>query len=313
MSLFLLSTSFFFSSLSLSHYFCFFLCPIVSFPSLTSLLTLYFFLLIHLSIYLSHLNSLSHQVLNVAVRVDGRPSMSCVAGFLNRPEIILRSLKLKNNSNSDRSDHSHNINSENNNNDNNSSKNEIQNDSVSHNQTASRTVDIKKEDTNHDISNEGRTFPSGGFEEVSVSLSDDYEGDTIICKGIKDFLFLNNPNAPCVLLKAVVVVLGIVKTNKRNESKGDKKVNDKIIKGKRDRDENEKEADKEIKKEKERNKEDKKVLNPTHLPCIEERSEDCSEVDTFLSNLLLSIGTEGKGLEIVCCSELPAGSGKYCT
>ena len=33
--------------------------------------------------------------------MDSRPSFSCVAGYIDRPEIILRSLKLKNNIDND--------------------------------------------------------------------------------------------------------------------------------------------------------------------------------------------------------------------
>ena len=110
----------------------------------------------------------------MAVKVNGRPSMSCVAGFLDQPIIILRSLKLKN---STISDMIHNNSREINNDDDSNQKNDKRSDRV-----------------------------TSELSEASDLFSDDYEGDTLICNKNEDFLCLNNPNLPCVLLKAVLVV-----------------------------------------------------------------------------------------------------------
>jgi hypothetical protein len=130
-------------------------------------------------------------VLNVAVRVDSRPPISCVARIIEDPVIILRSLTIRNKDISK----DHNGYKEN--------KKDI-NESILEFETHPMQMNIDQEDENSIISS-------------------NYEGDTIICNNGSDFLNLNDPSSPCVLLKAVFTVLGIVNVhdNKINENKDD--------------------------------------------------------------------------------------------
>ena len=215
--------------------------------------------------------------------------MSCVAGFLDRPIIILRSLKLKS---STTSDMIHNNPRDNNNDDNSNQKNDTRSDWV--------------------ISE---------LSEASDLFSDDYEGDTLICDKIEDFLCLNNPNLPCVLLKAVLVVLGIIDTSKRSEIKDDKLMETEGISGVKVKNITEK------RRGKVKGKDNEGRISYDDVTTTKEHSikntdedddhndndddDDDDNEDSFLARLCSSTGEKGRGLEIVCCSELPAGSGKY--
>lgn len=127
-------------------------------------------------------------VLNVAVRVDSRPPVSCVARIIEDPVIILRSLTIR--------------------------KKDISKD---HNDDKEN-----KEDTDESVL-EFESYPMQiniDQEDENSIIPSNYEGDTIICNNESDFLNLNDPSSPCVLLKAVLTVLGIVNVH-------DKKINEK--------------------------------------------------------------------------------------
>ena len=114
--------------------------------------------------------------------MDSRPSFSCVAGYIDRPEIILRSLKLKNNFDND-NDLDENKKIENNN----------ENDNV---------IDFNIDDNNDikigTINNTNKLDNPNNANDNNVSSK--YEIVTYKCTGKKDFFNLNDPFASCVLL-----------------------------------------------------------------------------------------------------------------
>ena len=242
--------------------------------------------------------------------------MSCVAGFLDRPVIILRSLKLKNSTN-------------NNNSHNDSKSKKLELDKI--NSISPKNIDsnlkedsqegknILRLDPSHNIKNVGSN-PENDFKSDDLTgellestdlFSDDYEGDTLICDKNEDFMCLNNPNLPCVLLKAVLVVLGIVETCKRSEINDDKAIKTASVN----------EVKVKIISEERKGKDNEENISNNNVTTTKGHNNgsndedfihdsDNDEEDSFLSRLCSSTGLKGRGLEIVCCSELPSGSGK---
>ena len=214
-------------------------------------------------------------MLNLAVRVDVKPSVTCAVRLIDYPFLLLTTLKLDNSLTCDSDD-----------------DDGIASPKMSTNSGASKA----------------------GYEPSYAPKG--YKSESIVAKGNEDFSDLSNPASPCVLLKAVLVVLGVVA---RPEGKGSSDqssdCSEKIkLKGK--------EWDIE-------NKEGTQSANAVTEESFEQRLQrSCAmSASAFTSTSFSSISTptsssrndsssqvkcqgKGHGLEIVCCSELPAGSGK---
>lgn len=132
----------------------------------------------------------------------------------------------------------------------------------------------------------------------------DYEGDTIICNNEKDFLNLNDPSSPCVLLKAVMIVLKIVIVHNddfhddKNEDDFNNQENLNSIK-----DENERLSFLEL-LDNFRGGDGRENLN------LKKNDDEKLSFLELLDNICGGDG-RGYGLEIACCSELPSGSGRF--
>ena len=191
--------------------------------------------------------------------MDSRHSFSCVAGYIDRPEIILRSLKLKNNVDNENDD---------------------QNENTENNDVIDFNTDNDNDNNNIDTNNSSNNL-NNLKNSNDNNVSSKYEIVTYKCTGKKDFLNLNDPFASCVLLKAVVVVLGVVDLSRERGSErgGEKGTGRRRGKGVGTEEEN-----------------------------INKNANNCDE--TFVDRLGRLSGIKGQGLEIICCSELPAGSGK---
>lgn len=144
-----------------------------------------------------------------------------------------------------------------------------------------------------------------------------YVSESVVAKGNDDFTDLSNPTLPCVLLKAVLVVLGVVS---RPEGKGssDQSLNEIEIE-KREVIEQERESEKGRERPAGGSQSQRVSAVTVEVESFERKLDRlCSlSPSTFTPRSALSSlssdrssQVRGQGLEIVCCSELPAGSGK---
>jgi hypothetical protein len=206
-------------------------------------------------------------VLNVAVRVDGKPSVTCAVRIIDYPVLLLTALKLDN----------------------------------------THACDSDDDNANVSTNTSTNTKTAKGYEPAYAPKG--YISESIVARGNEDFTDLSNTVLPCVLLKAVLVVLGVVA---RPEGKGSA-----------DQSLNEKERE----DEKGRERAAGRSAVPMEVESFEQRLHRlCSQSPSASTPPSASISAlssssnysssqvrgqgQGQGLEIVCCSELPAGSGK---
>jgi hypothetical protein len=217
-------------------------------------------------------------VLNVAVRVDGKPSVTCAVRIIDYPVLLLTALRLDN----------------------------------------THSCDSDDDDGNVSTKPSTTTKTAKGYEPAYAPKG--YKSESVVARGNEDFTDLSNPVLPCVLLKAVLVVLGVVA---RPEGKGSA-----------DQSLNESEKTKMMEKERENEKGRERAAGGSqsqrgsavtatmevesfqqrlHRLCSLSPSASISALSSsssHSSNSSSQIKGQGQGLEIVCCSELPAGSGK---
>ena len=220
-------------------------------------------------------------MLNVAVRVDGKPSVTCAVRLIDYPVLLLTALKLDN----------------------------------------TPTCDSDDDDGTVSTDTNTNTKASNGGYEPSYAPKG-YKSESVVAKGNDDFTDLSNPASPCVLLKAVLVVLGVVarpvgkcsseKTSNDNEKVG-RKVEEK--EGRERETGNEKGTGSQSAYEVTENDESFEqrlqrfcTMSPS-APSTTPSSASTSSSSSSDSSQVKGQG-KGQGLEIVCCSELPAGSGK---
>ena len=179
--------------------------------------------------------------------------------------------------------------------------------------------DSDDDDANVSTNPSTNTKTSKGYEPAYAPKG--YKSESVVARGNEDFTDLSNPVLPCVLLKAVLVVLGVVA---RPEGKGlaDQSLNESE---KRKVMENERED------EKGRERAAGRSAVTMGVESFEQRlnrlcslspSASASTPPSISISALSSSSSnssspvkgqgqgQGQGLEIVCCSELPAGSGK---
>ena len=208
-------------------------------------------------------------MLNVAVRVDGKPSVTCAVRIIDYPVLLLTALNLDN----------------------------------------THACDSEDDDGNVRTNTSTNTKTAKGYEPAYAPKG--YKSESVVARGNEDFTDLSNPALPCVLLKAVLVVLGVVA---RLEGKGSS--NQSL---------NEIEKRKVIEKERENEKGRERAAGGSQsqrgsavtveVESFERRldrlcSLSPSALSSSSSNSSSQVMGQGQGLEIVCCSELPAGSGK---
>ena len=224
-------------------------------------------------------------MLNVAVRVDGKPSVTCAVRLIDYPVLLLTALKLDN------------------------------------------TPTCDSDDDDGTVSTDANTdtkASKGGYEPSSAPKG--YKSESVVAKGNEDFTDLSNPASPCVLLKAVLVVLGVVA---RPEGKGSSEktsnVNEEVRR--KEVEEKERERVKETGNEKGTGSQSAYTVTEDEESFEERLQRYCTMSSSAPSTTSASTSTstpsssssdssqvkgqgKGQGLEIVCCSELPAGSGK---
>lgn len=208
-------------------------------------------------------------MLNVAVRVDGKPSVTCAVRIIDYPVLLLTALKLDNTHACDSDDDDGNV-------------------------SANTSTNTNKK-------------TSKGYEPAYAPKG--YKSESVVARGNDDFTDLSNPVLPCVLLKAVLVVLGVV-ARPEGQGSADQSLNEK-----------------EREDEKGRERAAGRSAVTMGVESFEQRlhrlcslspsastppSASISALSSSSSNRSSQVKGQGQGqgLEIVCCSELPAGSGK---
>ena len=222
-------------------------------------------------------------MLNVAVRVDGKPSVTCAVRLIDYPVLLLTALKLDN------------------------------------------TPTCDSDDDDGTVSTDANTdtkASKGGYEPSSAPKG--YKSESVVAKGNEDFTDLSNPASPCVLLKAVLVVLGVVA---RPEGKGSSEKTSNDSEKVRRKEVEEKEKERETGNEKGTGSQSAYTVTEDEESFEERLQRYCTMSSSAPSTTSASTSTstpsssssdssqvkgqgKGQGLEIVCCSELPAGSGK---
>ena len=218
-------------------------------------------------------------MLNVAVRVDGKPSVTCAVRLIDYPVLLLTALKLDN------------------------------------------TPTCDSDDDDGTVSTETNTntkASKGGYEPSYAPKG--YKSESVVAKGNDDFTDLSNPLSPCVLLKAVLVVLGVVA---RLEGKGSSEKTSHDNENVRRNVEEMEGREREIGNEKGTGSESAYRVTEEKESFEQRLQRFCTMSSSAPSTTSASTSSsssndssqvkgqgKGQGLEIVCCSELPAGSGK---